>query len=229
MKLKQLALLAGLLVLTGCVAPQVPMSKQVQSNLNQVEGILVIPQSNLNITVQATNPGNTGAIGSLIASAIDAMRRSSAVKEAAPITQPLQDYDFRAVMLNATNEAIGKIDQIKVNLPLRLDIVGSESSNRINFDNSTASAVLFCNVRYHMEEKNLFVTADAEIYPKLEVLKQFRNKPMETNPLDSGNVIYRKTFTFTKQAITPAIIKDALTEAANSIAAQLAADLNHGI
>jgi len=60
-------------------------------------------------------------------------------------------------------------------------------------------------------------------------LKQFRNKPEETNPLNIGNVIYRKIFTFTKQAVTPITIKENLSEAATNVARQLAADLNHGL
>jgi hypothetical protein len=67
------------------------------------------------------------------------------------------------------------------------------------------------------------------MYPKTEMLKQFRNKPEETDPLNSGNVIYRKTFTFTKQAVAPSVIKESLSEAAANIAHQLAADLNHGL
>ncbi len=229
MQLQRFILLVLFLALTGCATPQVPMSKQVQSGLNQVEGILVIPQNNLDVTVQATNPGNSGLLGALLASAIDSMRRSSAEKEAVPITQPLQGYDFKAVMLGATNEALSKVDKIKITLPVRVENVDSESTARIAFDQSSTSAVLFCKIRYRLESGNLIVTTDAEIYPKLDSLKQYRNKPVETNPLDAGNVIYRRSFAFTKQAIAPEIIRDSLNEAANNIASQLAADLNHGI
>ena len=143
--------------------------------------------------------------------------------------EPLRNYDFRTVMLDASTDALTKIDKVKFAMPLRVEVVASNSAKRIAFDQSTASAILFCNVGYRLESGNLIVTASAEMYPKIDTLKQFRNKPDETNPLDGGNVIYRKTFTFTKQAVTPVTIKESLSEAATNIARQLAADLNHGL
>lgn len=213
----------------GCAAPQISLTQQAQTNIDQVQGILTIPQNNLNVTVQATNPGNSGLIGALVVMAIDSARQSRAEEAAAPVLETLRDYDFRVVMLNATNEALAKIDKLKVVMPMRVETIASDSSRRIAFDESSASAILFCNVGYRFETGNLIVSAFAEMYPKKAALKQFRNKPEETNPLEAGNVIYRKTFTFTKQAIAASNIKASLNEAATSIASQLAADLNHGI
>lgn len=215
--------------LVGCATPQVSLTKQAQKGIDRVEGMLVIPQNNLDVTVQATNAGGTGLLGLLIASAIDSSRQSSAAKAAAPLLEPLRDYDFRAVMLKASNDALTKIDNVKVAMPLRVEVVASDSAKRIAFDQSTASAILFCNVGYRLESGNLIVIASAEIYPKIQALKQFRVKPDEVNPLDRGNAIYRKTFTFSKQAVAPTTIKESLTEAAANVARQLAADLNHGI
>jgi hypothetical protein len=226
---KKIAFISLLVALTGCAAPQVPITKLAQSNMERVEGVLVIPQSNLDVSVQATNPGNTGLIGALIASAIDSARQSSAEKDAAQILEPIRNYDFRAVMLSASNDALGKIDAVKFALPLRVEVVASDSATRIAFDQSAASAILFCNIRYRLESGNMIVTANAEIYPKAHALKQFRNKANETNPVDAGNVIYRRNFTFTKEAITAATVKEALDEATKNIADQLAADINHGI
>ncbi|HZW86703.1 MAG TPA: hypothetical protein VFF41_04495 [Gallionella sp.] len=215
--------------LTGCAAPQLSLTEQAQTNIDRVEGILVIPQNNLDVTVQATNPGNSGLLGALIASVIDSSRQSTAEKAAAPMLEPLRSYDFRTVMLNASTDALTKTDKVKVSMPLRVEVVASDSSKRIAFDQSTASAVLFCNVSYRLESNNLIVAASAEMYPKIEVLKQFSKKPEKNNPLDGGNAIYRKTFTFTKQAVTPSTIRDSLSEAATNVTNQLATDLNHGL
>jgi len=229
LNLRAITLTIVVAALAGCATPQISLTKQAQSNIERIEGVLTIPQNNLNITVQATNPGNSGLLGALIAAGIDSARRSSAKKAAAPMLEPLRDYDFRTVMLNALTDALTKIDKVKFAMPLRVEVVASDSSKRIAFDQSTASAILFCNVGYRLESGNLIVTASTEMYPKIEMLKQFRNKPEETNPLDGGNVIYRKTFTFTKQAVTPVTIKESLSEAAINVAHQLAADLNHGL
>lgn len=229
MNLRIIALTLFVSTLAGCATPQISLTKQAQTNIDQVQGILTIPQNNLDVTVQATNPGNSGLIGALVVLAIDSARRSSAEEAAAPILEGLRDYDFRTVMLNASNEALAKIDKVKVIAPLQVETIVSDSAKRIAYDQSSASAVLFCNVGYRLESGNLMVTAFAEMYPKKTALKTFRNKPEETNPLEAGNVIYRKTFVFTKQAIAAANIKEGLNEAAVSIAKQLAADLNHGI
>lgn len=229
MNLRAIALTIVVAALAGCATPQVSMTKKVQTNIDRVEGILTIPQNNLDVTVQATNPGNSGLLGALIAAGIDSARQSSAEKAAAPMLKPLRDYDFRTVMLGASTDALTKIDNVRFARPLRVEVVVSDSAKRIAFDQSNASAIFFCNVGYRLESGNLIVTASAEMYPKVDTLKQFRNKPEETNPLNGGNVIYRKTFTFTKQAVTPATIKESLSEAATNVARQLAADLDHGL
>jgi hypothetical protein len=220
--------LAVTLFLTGCATPQVSLTKQVQAKLGPVEEILIVPQNNLNIVIQRTNLAAGGLIGALIGAAIDSSRQSTAEKEAEPIIEALKDYDFRKVMLEASADAMKKIDKVKLDA-VRLEKVPSDSAIRIAFDQSSASAVLFCNVGYALSSGNIVVNAIAEIYPKNTDLKQFRNKPDETNPLGSGNFIYRKIFSFSKQAVDKDNIKASLSEAAASIAGQIAADVNHGI
>jgi hypothetical protein len=227
--LRAITLTIVVAALAGCATPQISLTKQAQANIDRVDGVLTIPQNNLDVTVPATNPGNTGLLGALIAAGIDSVRRSNAEKAATPMLEPLRDYDFRTVMLGASTDALTKIDKVKFAMPLRVEVVASDSAKRIAFDQSSASAIFFCNVGYRLESGNLIVTASAEIYPKTETLKQYRNKPEETNPLDRGNVIYRKTFTFTRQAVTPTTIKESLSEGGTNVARQLAADLNHGL
>ena len=229
MRLKVIALTIFMVALSGCVTPQIPLTKQAQKNIDQVEAILVIPQKNLNITVPSTNPGNTGLIGVLVVAIIDSSRQSSAERAAVPMMESLRDYDFRAVILDASTNALAKIDKVKVSMPLRVETEASVTARRSAFEQSTASAILFCNVNYRVESGNLIVNAYVNMYPKVDVLKQFREKPVENNPIDIGNAIYRKTFTFTKQAVTASNIKESLSEAATSVAAQLATDLNQGV
>ncbi|MEI7431560.1 MAG: hypothetical protein WCL27_13985, partial [Betaproteobacteria bacterium] len=222
--------IAIILTLAGCAStPQLSLTKQAQTNIERVDGILTIPQNNLSVTVPATNPGNTGLIGALIIAAVDSARQSSAEKDAAPMIEELRDFDFRTVMLGALTEALAKTDQNKFSIPQRVEVIDSDSSKRMAFDQSTASAILFCNVGYRLESGNLIVSVSAVMYPKTESLKQFRYKPEETNPLDRGNAIYRKYFTFSQQAVTPSTIKEGISDAATKLARHLADDLNHGI
>ena len=228
LNLRTLALTVIVAALVGCAAPQISMSTQAQSNIEQIEGVLTIPQSSLDVTVQATNPGNSGLLGALIFSAIDSSRKSSAEESAVPMLATLRDYDFREVMLKASTDAFSKIQNVKVALPLQLDKIGSESSSRITLDQSTASAVLFCHIGYRYESDALIVTANAVMYPKAASLQQYRKSPSESNPLADGNVIYRKTFTYTRQNVSSNTMKDSLNQAAISLSKQIAADINHG-
>ncbi|AOJ85320.1 hypothetical protein WS87_00870 (plasmid) [Burkholderia sp. MSMB0856] len=129
-------------------------------------------------------------------------------------------------MKQATNDAVSTLHDIKFSA-LDVDAVDSDSQRRIVFDNSSASAILFVDVGYQLQSGNLYISARATMYPKSENLLQFRKKPDETNPLAAGNAIYRKTFNFSKFNVAEVDIKGDLTEGANSIASQLAADLNH--
>ena len=229
MTLKAVVLTVLVTALAGCAAPQMSLTKQAQTNIDQVEAVLTIPQSNLDVTVPATNPGANGILGALIVAAIDSSRQSSAKREAAPILGRLRNYDFRTEMLNATTDALIGLDKLSIAMPLRVEVVASDSSKRIAFDQSMASVVLFCHVGYRLESGNLIASASAEMYPKSESLKTFRQQPDETNPLAGGNAIYRKVFTFSKQAVNSSTIKRDLSEAASNLAHQLAADLNHAI
>ena len=215
--------------LCGCAAPQISLTKQAQAKIDRAEGILIIPQNSLEISVRRTEPGNTGAIGALIAAGIDNIRQSRAEKAAAPMYEPLRDFDFRKVMLDAANAALARSDNVKFSVPLRTESVDSDSTRKSAYDQLTASALLFINVGYRLEDRSLIVTAKAELYPKAEALKQFRNSADESNPLDSGNAIYRKKLIVTKRPIRTTNIKESLSEAATDIALQLAVDLNKGI
>jgi len=190
---------------------------------------LIIKQSNLDITVSSSDTGQGGIIGSLILAGVDAVRRSNAEDEAAPIITALQNYDFRKVMYKATNNALGKLNKFKVNRPITLDKVGSETVAKITLNDSKASAVMFCSVYYQLQSGNLMITLDAEMYPKSEALKALRKDANNKDVLASGNRIYKNQFVFVKQGITADNIKDGLNEAAISLTDQIVQDLNHGI
>lgn len=233
MNLKAIALTIAVTALAGCATTstsQVPLTKQAQANIERVEGILVIPQNSLNVTVEASNPYAVGGVvGALVAVAIDSRLQAVAEKAATPILESSRDYNFRAAMLDASTEELSKVDKVKFALPLSVKIDESESAKKIAFEQSTASALLFCNVGYRLESGNLIVTATAEMYPKVDSLKQFRIKPNGSNPLGSGNAIYRKVFTLAKQSVTPTTVNEKLSEAVVDVARQLAADLNQSL
>lgn len=216
-----------LALMVGCAIPQQSLTKQAQESIRSTEHILIVPQSNLLVDVPATNAYSGGALGVLIAAGIDSVRRSHAEKEAAPIIQQLQSYDFRAVMLDALSSEIEKSDKVNTKQPIRLETIESESQQRITFDQSNADAVLFTKAAYRLVSGNLIITADVKIFPKTNNLLKLRIKPDAASPLNGGNAIYFKVFSFTKQGITASNVKESLSDGAVSVAKQIVADLSH--
>ena len=216
-------------LLFGCAPIYAPMSKDVQKNIGSLDTVLVMEQSNLNVTVRSSDMGYGGLIGSLILAGVDAVREAHAKKEAAPIIAKLQKYDFRQVMYNALSDQLKNAKEFKVNQPIKLQKVTSKTDNRIVFDDSKANAVMFCFVGYRIESQNLIVSMIASIYPKSDSLKKFRKHPDDSNPLAAGNTIYSNQFIFQKESVTAENIVDGLNEAAKSLTLQIIKDLNHGI
>ena len=85
--------------------------------------------------------------------------------------------------------------------PVRLETTDTESQRRIIYDTSQASAVLFAHVSYKLVDAKLVLAVATVMYPKTQRLMQFRSKPQNTNPLDDGNAIYRKIFTYRSETI----------------------------
>jgi len=213
--------------ITACATPQVALKKEAVNSISSVDQVLYIPQNNLDVSVSSTNPGNTGIIGALIVMAIDSARQSSAEEESAPIINALQDYDFRNVMLESMNAEVINKKYLPYEINTRIDTINSESNKSINYSESQSSAVLFSFFNYRLESGNLIIKTVAEMYPKIDSLYAYRNDPSADNPLDEGNAIYRKTFTFTKQGINADNIKTSLSEGAVSIAKQILTDLSY--
>lgn len=227
MRLKNILLTLCIIFIAGCATPELSLTRQVQEKIESVEVVLSIPQDNLDVTVRQAEGGAGGVLGVLIAAAFDEVRLKRAEKNATPILEASRNYDFRAALSNSMNEKLSRLTKFSIRLPAQLDTVGSNSSKRIAFDHSTASALLFCHVRYWLESGNLNILVQAEIYPKSGELMGFRKTPNDGNPLDEGNAIYRKMFSHSNQAVTPEAIRANLSEGAESIARQLALDLEN--
>jgi len=219
-------LMALTLLLGACAAPPLSLTAQVRQSIEQVEAVLLIPQTGIDVTVTPTEGGGGGFLGVLLAAAIDSAREASAKKTSAPIVEALRSFDFRAVMAQAVVTEQSRYPRLRARTPWRLETVDSESHRRSVFDASTDSAVLFNRVSYRLESGNLYVTSDVQIFPKAAGLARFRPKPNDGNPLDEGNAFYRKTFVSVHQNVTASGVAAALTDAANSVAAQLLADLD---
>lgn len=220
------SLLVFVFLLGGCVAPEMSLNSRLRAALGPVDGVVLIPQSGLDVTVTQIDGGTGGVPGVLVAAAIDEMRQTAAQRSAAPILQALRTYDFRRVMLAALADDLGRVHRLRLRAPWTLSIVDSESHRRGLFDASSASAVLFCRVNYRLESGNLLVTAIAEMFPKATDLAGFRPRPNDANPIAEGNALYRKTFTFTAQNVIAETVAGALTEGAGNIAFQVLSDLD---
>lgn len=212
-------------VLAGCATPDQSMKAPIRAALGQVDAVLLVPQSGLEVTVTPIDGGQGGLLGVLVAAAIDSKREETARKQSAPILEALRSYDFRSVMAGAMTDASARQPALRLRLPWRLEMLDTDSHRRALFDDSSDSAVLYMRVDYRLESGNVIVTAQTQLVPKAAALLTLRPDPKEGQPLDAGNALYRKVFSFKKQNVTADTVAAALTEGAHSIAGQLLADL----
>jgi hypothetical protein len=186
----------------------------------------LVPQSGLDVTVTPTDGGQGGLLGVLIAAAIDSKREESAKKLSAPILAALHSFDFRVVLTEAIADATSRQPALKLRTPWRLETLDSNSHRRDLLDGSADSAVLFVRVNDRLESGNVVVVAQAQLIPKAAALMGLRPAPKDSQPLDDGNALYRKAFSFSKQNVTAETVAAALTEGAHSVATQLLTDLS---
>jgi hypothetical protein len=229
MTFRNFTIIALSVLLAACAAAPQSLRQVASDNIETVDQILLITQSNLDITITQTNPGASGLIGALLVSAYDEYRLSNVKREATPIITALQDFDFRVIMLRAMAAAVGNSQRLAYPINTQLETIDSDSTRRVRYSDSSASVVLFTAVRYRLESGNLLISANLEAYPKIDALRRFRKDPNEENPLAAGNTIYRQTFDFKREGITPQNIQSSLIEGASSIATQIIADLEHPI
>jgi len=221
-----LALSVGVF-LSACATSPVTLTPQLQKGLTSVDTVVYIPQSNLNVDVAASNAGNTGLIGALIMSAIDDNRRAAAKKASVTLIDAVADFDFRGRMTRQLDAEFSRVQSVRLQTPIALETTDSESMRRMAYDRSGATAVLLTNVLYSLQDGKLIIVATAAMYPKAQELMGFRSAPDNSNPLDKGNVIYRKSFSYSKEAITRENIQAGLNEGLSNVAWQLASDINH--
>ncbi|QTD43798.1 hypothetical protein [Ottowia testudinis] len=228
MRLKIISLYCALLFLSGCATTELSLTKDAQREIKSADSTLMVPQNNLLVRVNPVQLHGFGIIGAVVGAAIDSSRTAEAEKTAQPITEKLKDYNFRQILLTELDENFRRVIAFKIT-KTQVSEVNSESFRRIKYDKSVESAVLFINCDYSLGEGGLSVVALAELFPKTEGLKKFRKQPDDTNPLATGNAIYRKTFRVARQGVSELNIKTYLSESAASIAKQLADDLDHGL
>lgn len=220
-----------LALLAGCVTPQVPLTRDAGASLESAESVLVIPKGTLDVSVNQTYLGN-GLIPALLAAYVDSKRQESVTVASNPTLQKLADYDFRAAVLQAWSTEAAKLSRFKIRAPIRLetyepDSPAAQARKRADFEQSDAPAVMFADIDYTLRAGTLIVTAKVEIFPKASSLLKFRHSPNAADPLDEGNVIYRKTLTHEKEFVTPKNIRRSLDEGAIGIARKMAIDLEH--
>lgn len=216
----------ALFALTACSSKPIFLKKEACQQIHSIDHVIAVPQNNLDITVTPTNGGSGGVIGVLVASAIDASRRSNAEKQARPIIEELRGFDFRSVMLNAIKTATENSTDFNFDVKSRIENVETDTDKRILVSQSQSNAVLLTIVKYELNTQNLIVTASSSMYPNMKSLEKFKKTPNNDAKITDDDQIYSNVFTFKKQAITAGNIRSSLTESAQHIAKQLISDIS---
>lgn len=238
------AIVVGLaLSLAGCLtAGKDGLTKQELASIGTVDLVLHVPQSDLYVS-RPSEPkpdssrqrsSNLPIEASLAVGVLDAvaagLQADRFEKQARSITDALGGFDFRSEMLKATKEKLERVDKFQVKV--RPDVVTEtyvSGISRVPFDQSTADALLYIGVSYVLSSSGLTFHSSAMLFPKTDALKRFRPKPNDANPVDRGNAIYSKRFKVQVPSSAIGNVRATFIEAANSLAAQMAADLSHGI
>lgn len=200
-----------------------------------------IPTPVTSAPVTGISDKNTAAMVSSIGSALqnigqsmDHSYRTRRLQEhAAPLTQQLTAYDFKADLLEATKVEFAKVNAVSVELqPAIANTYCTESVRQGMYDQSTADAVLVYAVDYSLRDAYgphpfLTFTGQAAIYAKANALWEARRAPDPANPVADGSAVYKRTFEYEfpydpkKRSVS-----DYFRQAAYSLVAKLTADLN---
>ncbi len=227
--MKLLAVRSALIVtfailLTACEEPKIPVTQEISQKISSIDHFAYVMQDELAITVSQTNPGNTGALGAIIAGVIDAGRQNSAEKKSKPIFDAIGDFDFRQTLLTNLNNTTSQ-SGYQVNNSLE-NLSDKEKKSGV-LSRSTASAVMFSDVQYALESGgNFTISANVELYPNNAGLNALVKKPNSADPVSKGNRLYQNTFTFKRQAVYAENILDTLNEGAQNIAQQIMQDIS---
>jgi hypothetical protein len=215
--------------LAGCAAPPISLTQRALASIDSAESVLLIPKATLSVSVDPTYIGG-GLLDQLLANYIDSKRQESAAAAATSVIQIAQDYDFRSAMRDAWTSEFSKITAVKFKAPARVEAYGAQAEDakarkRADYDRSDAAAVLFVDIDYSLRSGTLVITAKTEVYPKSPKLAVFRPSPKDADPMDDGNVIYRKEFSHKKEFITANNIRRAMDEGVIEVARKVAGDI----
>ena len=215
--------------LLGCATQPVSLKPDAQSALQSIDSVLLMPKSKIDVSVTTRYHG-AGLIPALLGEYADAKRVESATVEAAPILKELEAYDFTAVFRESWVEQLSMIASPRFLMPPVVDTTALNDANlginkKANYDRSEATAVLFAKIDHTLQSGTLMITAYVEIYPKSPPLMKFRERPVDGDPMNDGNVIYRNAYTYKKEFVTLNTIKRGLDQGAVDIARQVAADI----
>lgn len=210
--------------LAACASPYMSMSKQAYVQVDSMDVVVSVPQTNVDVAVSSSFAG-PGLIGALVGIGIDSIRRANARKDAAPLLETLESYNFRDTVTDAFNNALVQGQGLAFNVPVLLETEVAATAKRVNYTKSKADAIMYADVYYRIESQNLIITADVEVYPKKAALRAFSKKAKVAKPMDDDNVVYKQQFTYTKEAITAETIIDGLNEGARDIAYQIHRDV----
>lgn len=220
LRLFLLAVASSLLV--ACASPYMSMSKQAYVQVDAMDVVVSVPQTNVDVAVSSSFAG-PGLVGALVGIGIDSIRRANARKDAAPVLETLESYNFRDTVTDAFNNVMGQ--GTTFNVPVALETEVATTAKRVNYSQSQADAIMYADVYYRIESQNLIITAEVEVYPKKAALRAFSKKANAAKPMDDDNVIYKQQFTYTKEAITADTIIAGLDEGARDIAYQIHRDV----
>jgi hypothetical protein len=222
MRLRFVALFCAALALAACIETprsrlvgSIQLAPDARAALGSIE--VVVSQ----VPVPVTEPARDGVKLPAIQRALAGYDVTGTQQARVPvINKALQTFDYPDDVLKAMQQAFGRLE--RSGFRVAPTVARSREDIRAADAASTADAVLFFGVSYALTASTpIPFYGSLALRPKSQVLQKFRPRPNDSDPLDPGNPIFRKSFEVERSistVATPEQVKAAFVSAAHELA-----------
>jgi hypothetical protein len=224
MRLRFVALVCAALALAACI--ETPRSRlvgtiQLAPDARPALGSIEVVVSQ--VVVPVTEPARDGVNLPPIQRALAGYDVTGTRQARVPIiNNALPTFDYPDDVLKATQQSFARLERAGFRVLPTVARSRSQEDIRAAEAASTADAVLFFNVSYALTASTpIRFYGSLALRPKSQALQKFRPRPNDSDPLDPGNPIFRKSFEVERSissAATPEQVKAAFVSAAHELA-----------
>ena len=188
---------------TSALPPEHHLDAGARQHINTVDAVLIAKQTQIGTDIKRNSTlSNISALASgftpiplLLDVGISSARKASANKAAEPMREALEGHDYayefrQQVKQSLAGTTLGEVESFRI---MRGEYPGLRG--RL-ISESQADAVLLVDMKYAFTPnfETLYVRSFAMLFPKLEELKPFQEKPGKDRIIEFSDNIYRNQY-----------------------------------